>query len=165
MKELFPVLAATALAPRHPYALLDHLGSLGLAVSRSALYRQVERLRREGLAAAELESGETGHLRRRLQLTEAGRAALAAAAREVLGSAPLESPEFALALAAAETAGIADAEELLRARMAAAARQLTALERDLRTGSDPFAVARERQAAHLRADIGWLQQQLRRRAG
>lgn len=165
MKELFPVLAAVALAPQHPYALLEHLGSLGLPVSRSALYRQVDRLRREGLASAELEAGETGHLRRRIELTEAGRAALAGATREVLGSAALESAEFALALAVAGTAVPGDGGDLLRARMAAAARQLTALERELRRGGDPFAVARERQAAHLRADIAWLQEQLRRRAG
>jgi hypothetical protein len=47
--------------------------------------------------------------------------------------------------------------------MAEAARRLTALERDLRNAeATPRADLDARMAAHLRADIAWLQAQLRR---
>lgn len=163
MDAPFAVLAALALSPAHPYALLDHLASLGTPVSRSALYRAVDALEREGLVAASIEEGETGHVRRRLELSPRGRERLAAAAGAVLRREPVESPAFALALAAARAIG---AEEVLRAvreRMAEAARRLTALERDLRTAeATPRADLDARMAAHLRADIAWLQAQLRR---
>jgi DNA-binding PadR family transcriptional regulator len=160
----FAVLAALALAPAHPYALLDHLRAMGAPVSRSALYRTVDALVAGGLAEATLEQGETGHLRRRLELTAAGRERLAGEALAALRQAPLESPTFALALAAAEATGVGGVAGELRERLAAAARRLTALERELRAGdSGRWPAARqEREAAHLRADIGWLQAQLRR---
>lgn len=164
MDARLALLAALAIAPGHPYALLEHLQGLGIAVSRSALYRAADALIAEGLAEAAVEEGETGHLRRRLALTAAGRERLAAAALAALRTEPLDGPGFALALAAAEAAGAGEAGRAIRERLAAAARRLTALERELRNpGADAaFQPLREREAARLRADIGWLQAQLRR---
>ncbi len=164
MDARFALLAALAVAPGHPYALLEHLQSLGIAVSRSALYRAADSLAADGLAEAVVEEGATGHLRRRLALTGAGRARLAGAALEALRTEPLDGPGFALALAAAEAAGVGEAGGAIRERLAAAARRLTALERELRepAGEPAFRPLREREAARLRADIGWLQAQLRR---
>lgn len=163
MDASFAVLAALALSPAHPYALLDHLSSLGTPVSRSALYRAVDALEREGLIVARVEAGETGHVRRRFELAPAGRERLAAAAGAVIRREPVESPAFALALAAARSIGANEALRAVRERMAEAARRLTVLERNLRVASEtPRSDLDARMAAHLRADIAWLQGQLRR---
>ncbi|QFG02971.1 PadR family transcriptional regulator [Tepidiforma bonchosmolovskayae] len=163
MDASFAVLAALALSPAHPYALLDHLSGLGLPVSRSALYRAVDALERDGFVAVQLETGETGHRRKRLELTGAGREQLARAALRTLRREPVDGPAFALALAAGGAIAAPGLTEVLRERMAAAARRLTALERGLRAGAaGPRAALEEREAAHLRADIAWLQGQLRR---
>ncbi|PFG73363.1 PadR family transcriptional regulator [Tepidiforma thermophila] len=163
MDASFAVLAALALSPAHPYALLDHLSALGLPVSRSALYRAVDALERDGLVTVQVETGETGHRRKRLELTDAGRERLAAAALGALRREPVDGPAFALALAAGDAIDAPGRGEVLRQRMAAAARRLTALERGLRGGAaGPRAALEEREAAHLRADLAWLQGQLRR---
>lgn len=164
MDTTFTLLAALALAPAHPYALLDHLRGAGIPVSRSALYRAADALVAQGLAEASVEGEGGGRLRRRLALTPLGRARLAAEALAALDREPVDSPEFGLALAAARAAGSEEPEEVLRRRLAAAARRLTAVEaglRERRPGPFP-ATVREHEAARLRAEIGWLQGELRR---
>lgn len=165
MNDDFPILAAVAANPTHPYALLDHLAQAGLAVTRSTLYRRVEALVAQGWLAADDIRGENGHFRRALSLTRPGLERLQAETREVLGSEPLESPLFALAVAAANNDGAEALAAILKPRMAIAARQLTEEERALR-GKDPDAnsLARSRRVAHIQADIAWLQGVLGRRA-
>lgn len=165
MSEDFPILAAVATAPTHAFEVLEHLQSFGLRMSRSTLYRRVEALIGEGWLAVEPGQGGRGHVRRDLLLTQRGSERLAPEAAEVLRAAPLESPGFALAIEAARVVGEAALGEILRSRLARAARELTREERSLREGPVEAwrAVTRERQAAHLRADIAWLQSVLGRR--
>ena len=108
---------------------------------------------------------ENGRFRRILRLTGEGRSAAGAAAAGILRREPLESPLFALAVAAAGVSGLDDALGVLRARMATAARRLTDEERALRAeAAGPWEqAARERRIAHLRADITWIQGVLGRR--
>lgn len=167
MTDDFPILASIAASPTHPYALLQHLGALGLHPTRSTLYRRVEGLVAEGILEAADVRGPSGHLRRSLSLSEAGQARLAQECDSVLRDEPLESALFSLALTAAAATGRERLEDLLRPRMAAAARRLTSEERDLRVAAGGAGAweqaARERRIAHLQADIGWLQSQLGRR--
>jgi DNA-binding PadR family transcriptional regulator len=166
MTDDFPILAAIAASPTHPYELLDHLRSLGLRATRSTLYRRVDALIARGYLEAEEGRGENGHFRRLLRLTAAGRDAAGREAAGVLRREPLESPLFALAVAAAGVSERDDALGVLRVRMAAAARRLTGEERALRDADpDPWSqAARERRIAHLQADISWLQGLLGRRS-
>jgi DNA-binding PadR family transcriptional regulator len=165
MTEDFPILAAVAVNPTHPYELLDHLRALGVRATRSTLYRRVDALVAKGFIEAEDTRGENGHFRRVLRLTTAGRAAAGRAAAGILQREPLESPLFALAVSAAGISGLDDALGVLRTRMAAAARRLTDEERALREEAvDAWGqAARERRIAHLQADISWLQGLLGRR--
>lgn len=166
MHDDFPILAAIAADPAHPFQILGHLQSLGVRVTRSTLYRRVEALVGEGLLEASVDKGPSGHLRRTLRLTEAGRARLAGEVTTVLRQEPLESPLFALALNCAQAADTAALPALLRLRMAAAARTLTDEERRLAATADDeyWSVAgRERRVAHLKADVAWLQSVLGRR--
>ena len=166
MKTDFAILAAVAATPTHPYQVLDHLASAGINVTRSTVYRRVDALVEEGLLRAEDGRGANGHMRRSLTLTGTGKKRLAAEVAAVLAEKPLESPLFAVAVAAANVceAGVADA--LLRRRMASAARRLTSEEQRLRAEADaPGAwsrASRERGVAHLQADIAWLQGVVRR---
>lgn len=165
MIDDFPILAAVAANPTHPYELLDHLRGLGVRATRSTLYRRVDALVARGWIEAEDTRGENGRFRRILRLTGEGRSAAGAAAAGILRREPLESPLFALAVAAAGVSGLDDALGVLRARMATAARRLTDEERALRAeAAGPWEqAARERRIAHLRADITWIQGILGRR--
>jgi DNA-binding PadR family transcriptional regulator len=165
MTDDFPILAAVAASPTHPYELLEHLQALGVRTSRSTLYRRVDGLIERGYLEAEDGRGESGRLRRLLRLTDSGRDAAGKEAAEVLRREPLESPLFALAVAAAGISQRHDALGVLRPRLAAAARRLTEEERSLReAATDPWSeAARERRIAHLQADISWLQGLLGRR--
>jgi DNA-binding PadR family transcriptional regulator len=165
MTDDFPILAAVAANPTHPYELLEHLRGLGVRMTRSTLYRRVDGLVGRFYLEAEDARSENGRFRRVLRLTEAGREAAGREATEVLRREPLESPLFALAVAAAGVSGRGDALDVLRPRLAAAARRLTDEERALRI-AEPEAwsqAARERRIAHLQADISWLQGLLGRR--
>ena len=157
----FAILAAIAAAESHPYRLLDHLGTLGIYIPRSTLYRRVDALVAEGLLAARSARGKNGHERRTLTLTGPGRERLASLAGGVIRREPLESPRFALAIASARALDMPGLPEVLRSRMATAARRLTAEERRLAAGAsdDSFweRASRERQVAHLKADLQWLQ--------
>lgn len=166
MTDDFPILAAIAANPTHPYQMLEHLQSLGMKATRSTIYRRVEALVQAGLLTAEDQRGPTGHYRRNLALTEQGRAKVGSEAILVLRSEPLGSPIFGLAVAAAGAVERDGAIEVLKQRMAVAARKLTEEERALREFADePWARAsRERRVVHLQADIAWLQGLLSRRA-
>lgn len=157
MTDDFPILAAVAANPTHPYALLEHLSAAGLPVTRSTLYRRVEALVAQGWLAADDIRGETGHYRRALSLTRRGRERLRTETREALTSAPLESPVFAFAVAAAGADGTENLAAVLKPRMALAARALTGEERELRDAAGAPALGRSRRIAHLQADIAWLQ--------
>ena len=161
MNNDFAILAAVAANPAHPYAVLEHLQAAGIGVTRSTLYRRVEALVAQGWLAADDIRGDGGHYRRALTLTRAGCERLERETAALLATEPLESPVFALALAAAagEDDGLA---QVLRPRMAATARALTVAERDAAQHSLPGA-AIERRIAHLQADIAWLQGLLGRR--
>jgi DNA-binding PadR family transcriptional regulator len=167
MNDDFPILAAVAAHPAHPYQLLDHLNMLGVKATRSTLYRRVDALIAMGLLEAHEERGERGHPRRALHLTEAGRRRVAEEAIDVIRKEPLESPFFALAVNCAQATDTTALPGLLRLRMAGAARRLTDEERQLalaRDEPDPWSrLGRERRVAHLRADIGWLESILGRR--
>jgi len=165
MNDDFPILAALATEPTHPYELLEHLRALGVRATRSTLYRRVDQLVAAGLLESEDGRGANGHFRRLLRLTPDGNVEAGRQAADVLRTEPLESPLFALAVAAAGISGLPDALGVLRTRMAAAARRLTDEERVLREEPvDPWSqAARERRIAHLQADIGWLQGLLGRR--
>lgn len=169
MNDDFPILAAVAAYPAHPYQLLDHLNALGVKATRSTLYRRVDGLVEAGLLDAREERGERGHPRRSLHLTETGRHRVARQAADVLRREPLESPLFALALDCAQSTNTELLPELLKGRMALAARRLTEEERALaqeETGGEYWSRAgRERRVAHLRADVAWLQSVLQRRGG
>ena len=164
MNDDFPILAAVAAQPTHPYALLDHLAESGLPVTRSTLYRRVDTLLAQGWLSATDVRGENGHFRRALALTRRGREQLLGDCREVLATAALESPLFALAIAAFADAGPEALAAILKPRMAAAARTLTTEELALRNvTAGPGELARSRRIAHLQADIAWLQGLLGRR--
>ena len=165
MNDDFPILAAVAAHPTHPYALLEHLQACGLAVTRSTLYRRVEALVAQGWLEADDIRGESGHYRRALTLSKLGRERAMADAREVIRTESLESPVFSLAVAVAGQGGVEALAAALKPRMSAAARQLTAEERSLKADGpeDWSATARERRVAHLRADLSWLQSLMGRR--
>lgn len=169
MNDDFPILAAVAAFPAHPYQLLDHLNTLGVKATRSTLYRRVDALVEMGLLEAHEERGERGHPRRALHLTASGRERVAKDTADTLRSEPLESPLFALALDCAQAANTDALPDLLRTRMATAARRLTEEERTLayaRQDEEYWSRAgRERRVAHLRADVAWLQSVLARRGG
>ncbi len=164
MNDDFAILAAVAGNPAHPYALLEHLQSAGIAVTRSTLYRRVEALVAQGWLDADDIRGESGHYRRALTLSKSGRTRIEKEAQALLRSESLESPLFALAVSVAGREGAASLANTLKPRMAAAARQLTGEERSLRTDAEEWSrSARERRIAHLQADIAWLQGLLGRR--
>jgi|GEM_PF-5362264 len=164
MHDDFAILAAVAANPAHPYALLEHLQSAGLGVSRSTLYRRVEALVAQGWLEADDIRGETGHYRRALAISKAGRERVEREARALLRSEPLESPLFALAVAVAGQGGSDALATLLKPRMAEAARQLTREERSLRDAAEWARPGRDRRVAHLQADIAWLQRLMGRQA-
>lgn len=164
MNEDFPILAAVAANPTHPYALLEHLQQTGVPVTRSTLYRRVEALVAQGWLDADDIRGENGHFRRALTLTRNGRERLRREAFDVLREEPLESPVFSLAVTAAGPELGDSMANILRPRMAVAARRLTDEEQSLRTGAaSSHEAARTRRIAHLQADISWLQGLLGRR--
>lgn len=165
MNDDFPILAAVAANPTHPYALLEHLQALGLHVSRSTLYRRVEALAAQGWLDADDIRGESGHYRRALTLSREGLTRINAEAAAILRSEPLESPLFSLAVAVAERLDARSLTAALKPRMSVAARQLTEEERLLRPGgAEPWSrAARDRRIAHLQADIAWLQGLMGRR--
>ncbi|MBI2767223.1 MAG: helix-turn-helix transcriptional regulator [Chloroflexi bacterium] len=167
MNDDFPILAAVAAHPAHPYQLLDHLNMLGVKATRSTLYRRVDALIATGLLEAHEERGERGHPRRALHLTEAGKRRVAEDAVDVIRKEPLESPFFALALNCAQATDTNVLPGLLRMRMSGVARKLTDEERQLalspQEGDYWSRAGRERRVAHLRADIAWLQSVLGRR--
>lgn len=164
MNDDFPILAAIAVNPTHPYALLEHLQALGLPVTRSTLYRRVEALVANTWLEADDVRGDNGHYRRALALSKTGRQRVEVEAAEILRSEPLESPLFSLAVAALGD-GADEQLVLLRPRMALAARKLTEEERALRDAppGEWSRAARERRIAHLQADIAWLQGLMGRR--
>lgn len=160
------ILAVIAARPSHPYAVLDHLGQVGIPASRSALYRNVDALVAEGFLVASLETGGRGPARRKLALSDRGSERLAWLADRAIRQLPLQSPLFSVAIGAAACIGRDRFDEILRYRLAAAARELTAGERRLATTTEPGRLVQQRIVAHLRADVGWLQQAIAaRRAG
>lgn len=167
MNDDFPILAAVAASPAHPYQLLDHLNTLGVKATRSTLYRRVDALIEAGLLVAHEERGERGHPRRALHLTDEGRRRVADDAIDAIRREPLESPMFALAVNCAQATDTTALPALLRMRMASAARRLTEEERTLAStrqeGEYWSRAGRERRVAHLRADVAWLQSVLSRR--
>lgn len=165
MNDDFPILAAVAANPTHPYALLDHLTRAGLPVTRSTLYRRVEALVAQGWLAADDIRGENGHYRRALSLTRQGRERLRGECRVALRTEPFESPAFGLALAATGHDAQDDLAAILKPRMALAARALTGEERaHASEPPGPAELVRSRRIAHLQADIAWLQGLLGKRA-
>jgi len=165
MFEDFPILAAVAANPTHPYALLEHLNTLGVRATRSTLYRRVEALVAQGWIEADDIRGANGHFRRALSISRASRERVSREAAAVLREQPLESPLFSLAVAVARQQPEAGLVNTLRPRMALAARQLTTEERTLHESAAPEweRATRERRIAHLQADISWLQGLLGRR--
>lgn len=166
MDEDFPILAAVATAPAHSYEVLGHLQSLGVKATRSTVFRRVDALIAQGVLAAAMERGPKGHARRALVLTAEGRERLSQEAAALLRAEPLESPFFGLAVSCARTLDESSLPEILRGRMAAAARELTREERALNFGpatGEWETLSQERRIAHLRADIQWLQSALGRR--
>lgn len=165
MNDDFPILAAVATDPTHPYALLEHLQALGLHITRSTLYRRVDALIAQGWLEADDIRGESGHYRRALALSKAGRQRTESEAAAILRTEPLESPLFSLAVAVAEKANAPSLAAALQPRMSDAARRLTAEERTLRDEEtvEWSRAARERRIAHLQADIAWLQGLMGRR--
>jgi DNA-binding PadR family transcriptional regulator len=162
MNELdeLAILAVVAARPSHPYAVLDHLNQAGVTASRSALYRNVDGLIDGGLLAGTLLPGSGGPARRQLALTERGRDRLGWLADRSIRQLPLQSPLFTVALGAAGCIGDGRMDELLATRLGGAARELTACERELSRAEGPARLKYEREAAHLRADVGWLQHTL-----
>ncbi len=166
MDDDFPILAAVAASPAHSFQVLDHLQSIGVKATRSTIFRRVEALLAEGVLEAKPERGPKGHVRRTLVLTSEGLRRLSADAGPLLRNEPLESPIFGLAVSCARALDGTSLPDILRARMATAAQQLTREERVLNFGpaSDEWeTLARERRIAHLHADIRWLQSALGRR--
>lgn len=165
MHDDFLILAAIAASPAHSFSILEHLQALGVPAARSTVYRRVDALLHDGMLEADEVRGPSGHLRRELHLTAAARALVAGDIREVLATAPLESPLFALAVGCARVTDTEALREVLKPRMATAARTLTQEERTLRTGAieEWNRIARERRVAHLQADIAWLQSVMGRR--
>ncbi|MEO8540110.1 MAG: helix-turn-helix transcriptional regulator, partial [bacterium] len=164
MNDDFPILAAVAANPTHPYALLEHLNELGIPATRSTLYRRVEALVAQGWLDADDIRGESGHLRRALTLTPAGRERLDRESADALRTEPLESPLFALAIGGANSNRLAELAGVLRPRMATAARRLTEEEHALKSSTEEnLDATRTRRIAHLQADISWLQGLLGRR--
>jgi len=168
MTDDFPLLAAIAATPSHPYSILNRLRALDVPATRSTLYRRVDALVAEGLVASRATPGERGQPRRLLSLTPAGQERLSREAASILANEPLESSRFALAVTCAGLRGEEHLAAVIRGRMAAAARRLTREEQTLRDqgpGGDAYwlAAARERAVAHLQADIAWMQSLMGRR--
>ena len=166
MNQDFPILAAVAASPSHPFAVLDHLQAIGVKATRSTVYRRVDALIADGLLESQPARSEEGQPRRTLQLTAAGRQIAAKKAAEAIANEPLESPIFALALTCVDELDTEALLGVLRARMASTARKLTQAERELSKADpaeNPWQLAgQERQVAHLKADISWLQSMMGR---
>ncbi len=163
----FPILATVATEPSHAASLQTDLQAIGLNVSRSTLFRRIDVLVASGEPRSKDERGPDGRARRMLSLSKKGAQRLKTVAAELLVQEPLASPMFALALSSAESLQDAELTEVLRTRMAAAARTLTQTERTLSklTGQSGFWVrtSQERQVAHMKADLSWFQSVMRRK--
>ena len=162
----FLILATASGGPISPTDLLDHLQSLGTGTSRSTLYRRIDALVDLGEVNASEERGPKGRVRRLLSLNKRGVERLKTMAAELLLIEPLRSPSFALELGSAEALQDPTLSEVLRKRMAAAARTLTRTERTLGrlSGEAGFWVRtnQEREIAHMKADVEWMQSMTRR---
>lgn len=159
MNTDFAILAATALSPSHPYQLLEHLQALGVSATRSTLYRRVDALAAAGRLGSTDERGPSGHFRRALALTTAGRDWLVQECEGVLRREAPGAPLAQMALAVLDREGLAG--RVLRTRLAVAARDLTREERALR---DSAAAAPDQilAVARLQAEIAWMQGELAR---
>jgi len=167
MDSDFPILATVAAEPVHPFGLLRHLRSIGQSASRSTLYRRIDALVDSGELASKDERGPDGRVRRMLLLKKKGTLRLKKESIRVLEREPLASPLFALAISSAESLRDVMLTEVLRKRMSAAARTLTRTEGTLSklNGDSGFWVrtSQEREVAHMKADLQWLQSVMRRK--
>ncbi len=164
----FPIMAAIAAHPATSFEVLDHLHSIGVKASRSTLYRRVDSLIGEGYLVGEDVVSESGHRRRTLRLSMAGREWLGDEVSRVLRYEPLESPVFALALGCVGEVDREALSNVLRPRMDSAARRLIEEQGSLPPGGGDAAywtqIGRRRRIAHLEADVNWLQSLLGRRS-
>ncbi len=89
-ESTFIVLTALAAGPSHGYGIMREIAKLSdghITLRTSTLYAALDRLVEEQLIAVEREEAVAGRLRRYYRLTEAGGAALAAAAVRQQGTA------------------------------------------------------------------------------
>ena len=161
----FAIIAAIAANRGVSFELADHLQALGIAVPRSTLYRRLRCLIGAGLLQEELQRPVTRGSRRVLALTPDGYAWLAGEVSRALRTEPLESSLFALALGCVPELDRETLANVLKPRVASAALRLTDERRALTTESANATywsrIRRERQIAHLQADIDWLESVLR----
>ena len=166
MDNDFPILATVAVGRTHPFGLLQHLQFVGHNATRSTLYRRIDALIASGELRAEEQRRKDGRARRMLWLTEEGSARLKEESSRILEREPLASPLFALALNSADAIQDSELSEVLRRRMSAAARTLTRTEvtmNELNGNADFWTrSSHERQIAHMKADLQWLQSVMRR---
>ena len=163
----FAIIAAIAANRGVSFELAEHLQALGIAMPRSTLYRRLRCLIGTGLLQEEPQRAATRGSRRSLGLTPEGYAWLAGEVGRALRTEPLESSLFALALGCVPELDRDTLASVLKPRVASATLRLTDERRALTSESASAGywgrIRRERQIAHLQADIDWLESVLRPR--
>jgi DNA-binding PadR family transcriptional regulator len=156
-----PFLALLADGPAHGYelrsAVQERCGALLPPMNAGQVYNTLGRLESAGLVEGE-EVPQQGRPDRRVyRITDAGRQELDAWVARPVGATRF-GDEFFFKLAFAGLAGLADPETLIAERRAECLQALRDTDTVARTGDrgSPAALLAERAAAHLEAELRWL---------
>ena len=157
-----PFLALLADGPAHGYelksALQERCGPLLPPMNAGQVYNTLGRLESAGLVSGEEVPQQGKPDRRVYQITEAGRAELADWVTRPVPATRF-GDEFFFKLAFAGLGGLAEPEALIEERQAECLQALRDIDAVAREGDrgDPPALLAERAAAHLEAELRWLE--------
>ncbi len=159
------LLALLMEAPMHPYRMQQMIKERGQdqlvnVAQRNSVYQALDRLVRDGLARPAGTAREGGRPERtEYEITDEGAATLRQWVTAMLAAPAREFPEFPAALALLAILPPAEAEQLLRDRIAAQQERLDALSGQAPPGLPRvFLIEDEYRAAMLRAELAWLRQ-------
>jgi DNA-binding PadR family transcriptional regulator len=161
------VLALLAETPMHPYRMHDVIRRRGKdsvvnVTQRNSVYQTIARLLRAGLIRVQETLRDAGRPERVVyEISEAGRAALAAWLKEMLAAPAREYPDFPAALAFLPVLSPGDVLRQLELRVGEIEAQLAqteAIARDLLAGGLPrlFLIEDDYKQAMLKAELNWV---------
>lgn len=155
----YPFLALLAGGPAHGYelrqALEQRFGSTLPRLNAGQVYTTLQRLERDGLVRGR-DVPEDARQKRVYELTETGRAALAAWVEAPAAATRLRD-EFFLKLVLAGLSGIADPAALIARQRQEYLQALRDVTQATLNGSPVGALLAEGAALHLEADLRWLE--------